>query len=69
MEKAIVSFLLNLSLLRLDNAWASDFLSISLTPEQTNPPSPQMGNWLKFHSVIKNSGRMAWRRYHRHGLS
>ncbi len=56
MKKSIVSLLFGLSLLGLGNAWAIDSLSISLTPDQSNPPSPQMGDWLKFHSVIQNSG-------------
>ncbi len=66
MKKTIVSLFLGLSLLGLGNAWAADSLSISLAPDQANPPSPQMGDWLKFHSVIKNSvsqeahGVVAW---------
>ncbi len=56
MKKTIVSLLLGLSLLGLSNAWAADSLSISLVPDQANPSSPQMGDWLKFHSVIGNSG-------------
>lgn len=59
MKKTVVSLLLSLSLLGLGNAWAADSLSISLTPDQANPPSPQMGDRLKFHSVIKNSGSQA----------
>lgn len=59
MKKTVVSLLLGLSLLGLGNAWAADSLSISLVPDQANPPSPQMGDWLKFHSVIKNSGSQA----------
>lgn len=56
MKNIVVILLLSLSLLFLGNACASDSLSISLTPEQANPASPQMGDWLKFHSVIMNSG-------------
>ncbi len=59
MKKIVVSLLLSLSLLGLGNAWAVDSLNISLAPEQANPPSPQMGDWLKFHSVIENSGSQA----------
>ena len=59
MKKTVVSLLLSLSLLGLGNAWAADSLSISLVPDQANPPSPQMGDWLKFHSVIQNSGSQA----------
>ena len=66
MKKAVASLLLVLSLLGLDNACAADSLSISLVPDQANPRSPQMGDWLKFHSVIRNSadqeahGVVAW---------
>lgn len=35
---------------------ASD-LSISLGPDKSNPASPEMGNWLKFNSEIKNTGK------------
>lgn len=56
MRKIVVGWLLSLSFLALGNAWAADSLSISLTPDQANSPSPQMGNWLKFHSVINNPG-------------
>ena len=59
MKKTFVSLLLGLSLLGLSNAWAADSLSISLAPDQANPSSPQMGDWLKFHSVIGNSGAQA----------
>ncbi len=43
----------------LGNAWAADSLSITLRPDQGNPSSPQMGDWLKFKSVIKNSGNQS----------
>lgn len=59
MKKNIVNLLLSLLLLGLGNAWAADSLSISLTSDQSNPTSPQMGDWLKFHSVIENSGTQA----------
>jgi hypothetical protein len=59
MKNAIVGLLLSVSLLALSNAWASDSLSISLTPDQANPPLAQMGDWLKFHSVIKNDSSQA----------
>jgi hypothetical protein len=59
MKKIAVSLLLSLSLLGLGNDWAADSLNISLTPDQTNSPSPQMGDWLKFNSVIMNSGTQA----------
>ena len=55
MKTSVVGLLLSLSLLGMGNAWAADPLNISLVPEQANPPSPQMGDWLKFHSVIRNS--------------
>ena len=57
MKKIVVGLLLSLSFWGMGNAWAFDSLSISLTPEQANPLSPQMGDWLKFHSVIENSGK------------
>jgi hypothetical protein len=59
MRKTTVRLLLSLSFLTLGHAWASDPLSISLAPEQANPTSPQMGDWLKFNSVIANSGNQA----------
>jgi len=31
-------------------------VDISLTPAARNPAQPEMGNWLKFHSAIKNTG-------------
>lgn len=36
--------------------WAAAPLEITLIAEKTNPPSPQMGDHMKFVSVIKNSG-------------
>ncbi len=45
---------------------ANDTLEISLQPDPANPPSPQMGDWLKFHSKIENHssndahGVVAW---------
>ena len=59
MKNAVSGLLLGVSLLALGNAWASDSLSISLTPDQANPPSAQIGDWLKFHSAIKNYGSQA----------
>ena len=47
-------------------AFASDSLSITLTPDRANPSSPQMGDWLRFHSVIATAanrpahGVIAW---------
>jgi hypothetical protein len=46
-------------------AWAGP-LSVTLTPGPANPPSPQMGDNLNFHSVIRNDamtpvdGLIAW---------
>jgi hypothetical protein len=46
-------------------AWAGP-LSVTLTPGPVNPPSPQMGDNLSFHSVIRNDattpvhGLIAW---------
>lgn len=59
MKKTIVSLLFGLSLLGLGNAGAADSLSISLVPDPANPPAPQMGDWLKFHSAIGNPGSQA----------
>ena len=56
MKTIVIRVLLGLSLLGVGPAWAADSLNISLTPDPANPPSPQMGDWLKFHSVIQNSG-------------
>jgi hypothetical protein len=56
MKTTIVGLLLSLVLLGLSNAWATDTLNITLAPDQANPPSPQMGDWLKFHSVFSNLG-------------
>lgn len=54
MKTIVVGLLLSLSL--LGNARAADTLSLSLIPDQANPASPQMGDWLKFHTVIGNPG-------------
>ncbi|MFH1819672.1 MAG: hypothetical protein ABIK08_15020 [Pseudomonadota bacterium] len=56
MKTTFVALLLGLSLLGVGNAWAADSLNISLVPDQANSPSPQMGDWLKFHSVVSNPG-------------
>ncbi|ODU50520.1 MAG: hypothetical protein ABS92_02820 [Thiobacillus sp. SCN 63-374] len=56
MKTTFVGLLLSLSLLGVGNAWAADSLNISLVPDQANSPSPQMGDWLKFHSVVSNPG-------------
>lgn len=37
-------------------AWAVAPLEISLVAGKTNPPSPQMGDHMKFVSAIRNSG-------------
>ena len=34
-------------------------VDISLTPAVQNPAQPEMGDWLKFHSAIKNTGSQA----------
>jgi len=39
------------------SAWAEAPVQITLTPDPHNPAQPKMGDWLKFHSVIKNTGR------------
>ena len=59
MRKVALALLLTGALLS-SNSWASDTLSISLVADASNPPSPQMGDWLKFHSVVTNvAGRSA----------
>lgn len=59
MKNAVAGLLLSASFLALGNASASDSLNISLAPDQANPLSAQMGDWLTFHSVIKNDGSQA----------
>ena len=59
MKKIIVRLFLSLFILSVGNAWAADSLKISLAADQANPVSPQMGDWLKFHSVIENTGAQA----------
>ena len=56
MKRIVIRVLLGLSLLGLGVAWAADSVNISLTPDPANPPSPQMGDWLKFRSTIDNPG-------------
>jgi hypothetical protein len=59
MKKTFALLLLSLSCLVLDPSWASDSMAISLAPDPANPASPQMGDWLKFHSVLSNPGTQA----------
>jgi hypothetical protein len=59
MKKTFALLLLILSCLVLDPSWASDSMAISLAPDPANPASPQMGDWLKFHSVLSNPGTQA----------
>ena len=59
MKNTFSGLLLCLALLGLGNAWAADSLNISLVPDQANSPSPQMGDWLKLHSVVSNPGTQA----------
>lgn len=59
MKSTLVGFFLSLSLLGIGNAWAADSLNVSLVPDQANSSSPQMGDWLKFHSVLTNPGTQA----------
>jgi hypothetical protein len=56
MKKAVPGLVLSAAILALSNAWAADPLRISLAPDRANPPSPQMGDSLTFHSVIENGG-------------
>lgn len=47
-------------------SWSAVPLSVSLAPSTSNPTSPQMGDHLQFHSVIRNNsgkpltGIVAW---------
>jgi hypothetical protein len=59
MKRIVVRLLFGLSLLGLGNVRAADSLSISLAPDRANSSSPQMGDWLEFHSVIVNSSPQA----------
>lgn len=58
--------LLSCTLLGLSSAQAADTLSVSLVPDAANTPSPQMGDWLKFRSIVTNisnqpaHGVVAW---------
>jgi hypothetical protein len=56
MNNAVAGLVLSMSLVAMARVSASDSLNISLTPDPANPPSAQMGDWLKFHSVIRNGG-------------
>lgn len=56
MKKTILSLFISILLASFGSAWAADSLNISLGADQANPSSPQMGDWLKFRSVIGNSG-------------
>jgi len=40
-------------------AWAAERLEITLVADKTNPPSPQMGDHMKFVSVIRNNSTVA----------
>jgi hypothetical protein len=66
MKKSILATLFSLCLAGVAPAWATDTLTVSLMPDPANPASPQMGDWLKFHSVIANNapqvdhGVVAW---------
>jgi hypothetical protein len=57
--KTAAVLLFSLALLAARDAVAADPLSISLAPDHANPPSPQMGDSLTFHSVIRNGGSRA----------
>jgi hypothetical protein len=59
MRNAASGLVLSAALLATGNAWTTDPLHISLAPDRANPPSPQMGDWLTFHSVIENGGSRA----------
>lgn len=39
-----------------NTGWASPLLDMTLTPAATNPSQPQMGDHMKFVSVIRNGG-------------
>lgn len=64
MKKLFLPLVLALSLAA--TAASADGLSIALKPAAGNPPSPQMGDHLTFHTVIRNrannpvDGLIAW---------
>jgi hypothetical protein len=66
MKNSIKAALFSLCLVAVGSAWATDSLTVSLVPDPSNPASPQMGDWLKFRSVIVNDspqpdhGVVAW---------
>lgn len=37
-------------------AGAPSTVEITLTPDAQNPAQPKMGDWLKFHSIVRNTG-------------
>jgi hypothetical protein len=59
MKNVVACLVLGLAFLTCGNASATETLSISLAPDRANPPSAQMGDSLKFQSVIKNDGSQA----------
>ena len=56
MFKSIIATVFCFSLFGLAPASANDAMTVTLTPDASNPSSPQMGDWLKFHSSISNTG-------------
>jgi hypothetical protein len=43
----------------LATAASAETLAVDLTPDPHNPASPQMGDNLVFHTVIRNTGAQA----------
>lgn len=56
MNNLFLAMAFSLTVVAFGSAWADDSLAVSLMPDPGNPASPQMGDWLKFQSVITNIG-------------
>jgi len=56
MKNLFLAMAFCLTVVAFGQAWADGSLGVSLLPDPANPASPQMGDWLKFHSVITNNG-------------
>jgi len=55
----LMQFTLALTLTLAAAAASAGDLSVDLAPDPKNPASPQMGDNLSFHSVIRNTGATA----------
>lgn len=59
MKRLVLLLALLIALPGSSAAWATAPVQITLTPDSQNPVQPQMGDWLKFHSVVKNTGNQS----------